>query len=53
MSKIHIKPFFRFCKVKVLEQSVDIVRKIVLIEVEPDKRYNPICHKCGREVKNM
>ena len=51
MSKIQIKPFFKFCKVKVMEQTVDITNKIVKISVKPDDRYRPRCHKCGSSTK--
>lgn len=46
MSKIQIKAFFRFCRVKVTEQRVDISKKVVMIKVEPDKRYKSVCYKC-------
>ncbi len=53
MPKIQIKPLFKFCKVKVLDQSVDLVKKIVWIKMEPDKRYDPVCHRCERKVKEI
>ena len=46
MSRINIKPFFNTCRVKVIEQSVDIDNKIAKITIEPNKRYKPACYKC-------
>ena len=43
MSKIQITPFFKFCRVKVLKQTVDIDNKTVKIKARPDKRYSPVC----------
>lgn len=53
MSKVQVKTFFKFCRVKAMEQTVDIVRKIVTIKAEPDKRHHPVCHKCKRTVKEI
>jgi len=53
MPKIQVKPLFKFCKVKLLEQSIDLVKKIVLIKIEPDKRHDPVCHKCEKKVKEV
>lgn len=39
MSDINIKAFFKFSKVKAINQKVDIQSKTVSIKVEPDKRY--------------
>jgi len=53
MPKIQIKAFFKFCRVKVMEQVVDAANKIVTIGVEPDNRYGPRCHKCGRITRQI
>jgi transposase len=53
MSKIQIKAFFKFCRVKVMEQVVDTFKKIVTIRIQPDKRYNPVCHNCKRGIKEI
>lgn len=53
MSNIQIKAFFKFCRVKVMEQVVDTVKKIVTIQVQPDNRYTPICCNCKRNVKEI
>jgi len=51
MSKIQIKAFFKFCRVKVMEQAVDTIKKIVTIQIQSDKRYTPICCNCKRGIK--
>lgn len=53
MSKIQIKAFFKFCRVKIMEQVVDTLKKVVTIRVQPDERYNPVCHNCKRSVKEI
>ncbi len=53
MPKIQVKPFFKFYKVKVLEQFVDLTANKVMIKVEPDKRYYPVCYKCGKKIKEI
>lgn len=53
MSKIQISPFFRFCRVKVMKQQVDIAQKQVYIEVAPDERYLPVCSSCQAQVRQV
>lgn len=53
MSKIQIKAFFKFCRVKIMEQVADILNKMVTIKVQPDDRYHPICHGCKQSVKEI
>ena len=53
MPKIQVTPFFTLCRVKVVNQKVDTSRKIVTIEVTPNRRYVPVCHKCHSKVKRI
>ena len=53
MSKIQIKAFFKFCRVKVMEQVVDTIKKIVTIRIQPDKIYTPVCYNCKRSIKEI
>ena len=53
MSKINIKPFFKFCRVRVTKQFFDIENKKVHITVVPSKRYKPVCHKCKSQAKTV
>lgn len=53
MPNIQVKPFFKFCRVTVLEQTVDKDIKTVKIKVKPDDRYTPVCHVCKTGTKNI
>ena len=53
MSKIQIKAFFKFCRVKVTEQVADLMNKMVTVQVQPDNRYDPICHGCKQSIKDI
>ena len=53
MSQIQLKPFFDFCRVKVVKQSFDQEKKMVNLVIHPDKRYEPICHHCQHQVKEV
>jgi hypothetical protein len=48
MSKIQIKAFFKFCRVKIVEQVADVLNKVVTIKVKPEERYHPVCHRCKK-----
>jgi transposase len=48
-----VTPFFTLCRVKVVKQKVGTSRKIVTIEVTPNKHYVPVCHKCHSKVKRI
>lgn len=53
MSKIQLKAFFPFCRVKIMEQVVDTVKKLVKIHIQPNKRYHPVCHNCKRSTNEI
>jgi transposase len=53
MSKIQIKAFFKFCRVKIVEQVADVLNKVVTIKMKPDERYHPVCHRCKKSVKEI
>jgi len=48
MSRVSIAAYFPFCGVKVVGQSVPDNARSALIHLEPDLRYRPVCHVCGR-----
>lgn len=48
MSRLSIAAYFPFCRVKVVGQSVRDNARSALIHLEPDLRYRPVCHACGR-----
>ncbi len=55
MSEIQVKPFFKFCRVTVLRQTVteDKDIKTVKIRVRPDERYIPVCYRCKKGTKRI
>lgn len=53
MSKIDLKAFFKFCKVNVMEQAVNIKCRVVSLKVKPDERYTPVCHNCKRRSNSI
>ena len=53
MSKINVKTFFRLCKVKVVGQAMDTTKNLVKIKARPDRRYFPVCYRCGNKVKKI
>jgi len=53
MSKIQIKAFFKFCRVKIVEQVADVLNKVVTIKMKPDERYYPVCHRCKKSVHEI
>ena len=53
MSKINVKTFFRLCKVKVVGQAMDTTKNLVKIEARPDRRYFPVCHRCGNKEDSL
>ena len=53
MSKINIKPFFRFSQVRIVNQRVLDDLSMVWIKAVPDKRYIPICSECGTKSRSI
>jgi transposase len=48
MSVMSIAPYFPFSRVKLKRQTVAKEGDIAWLEAEPDERYRPICHVCGK-----
>lgn len=60
MSSVSIAAYFPFCRARISSQSVDAEAKLAIIDVVPDRRFRPICHRCGstgrvhqREVRSI
>jgi transposase len=47
MSTMSIAPYFPFPRVRIVEQWVGLEAEQAFIEVVPDKRFRPLCHRCG------
>lgn len=48
MSGLSIAKYFPFSRVKVVKQNVHDEAKSAMIYFEPDMRFHPLCHACGR-----
>lgn len=53
MSRLSIIPYFSFTRVKITDQVLLRDSTSVLIQVEPDLRYHPRCHRCFREARTV
>jgi transposase len=49
MSLLTITPYFPFRRTKVIKQTVSPNASEAHIHMEPDKRFQPICHFCGQK----
>jgi hypothetical protein len=49
MSVPTIAPYFLFRRIKIISQTVLAGASDSRIEVQPSKRYRPICHGCGQK----
>lgn len=48
MSSLSIAAYFPFRRVRIFGQSVAAEADWAMIDMVPDKRYQPVCHACGR-----
>jgi len=53
MSQINLNPFFDFCRVKVVNQTLDQEKQLVTITLHPDERYDPVCSHCQQKVQEV
>jgi len=54
MSGLSIAKYFPFTRVKIIKQNVHHKQaSSALIYIQPDMRYNPLCHKCGSEAATI
>lgn len=49
MSGATIAPYFPFRRIKIQGQSVASQTNRARIQMEPDKRFAPVCHHCGKK----
>ncbi|MEE4606197.1 MAG: helix-turn-helix domain-containing protein [Desulfobacteraceae bacterium] len=47
MSDLPIAPYFPFRRIKIVDQCVDSDAAKASIEIVPNKRFKPVCHRCG------
>lgn len=53
MSDISIAPYFPFRRIKIVDQTVTPEATAAHIHVQPDKRFQPICHGCGQRASGV
>ena len=53
MPNVNVNPFFSFSRVKITKQYVDKEQNVVYIYVELDRRYIPVCHRCGTKARGI
>jgi transposase len=53
MSDISIAPYFPFRRIKIVNQTVTPEATAAYIHVQPDKRFQPICHGCGKRASGV
>ena len=53
MSVATIAPYFPFRRIKITNQSVTSEASIAHIQIQPDGRFAPVCHGCGRRATGV
>ena len=53
MSKLSIASYFPFRRIKIIKQTVTPEATGTYIQVQPDKRFQPICHGCGQRASGV
>ena len=53
MSAISIAPYFPFRRIKIVNQTVTPEATAAHIHLQPDKRFQPICHGCGKRASGV
>jgi len=48
MSAPSIAPYFPFRRIKIINQCVNAEATVSHIQLQPDQRFQPICHGCGK-----
>ena len=52
-TRIKVNAFFPFCRVKITDQRVNNQLDQVLIKIEPNQRYLPVCSCCQKKVHSI
>ena len=53
MSELSIASYFPFRRIKIVKQTVTPEATGTYIQVQPDKRFQPICHGCGQRASGV
>ena len=47
MSTLSIAAYFPWSRVNVTAQRISADDEVALIDIRPDRRFTPLCHRCG------
>lgn len=53
MSGLSIAPYFPFRRIKIVHQQVTADVSEAHINVEPNRRFRPLCHRCGQKASGV
>lgn len=53
MSGLSIAPYFPFRRIKIVHQEVAADGNEAHIQIEPDRRYRPLCQRCGQRASGV
>jgi transposase len=53
MSELSIAAYFPFRRIKILQQKVTAEATEAQIHAEPDERFQPVCHGCGKRASGV
>ena len=53
MSGFSVAAYFPFRRVKISHQSVEAEATHAHIQMDPDKRFQPVCHRCGNKASGV
>ena len=53
MSGLSIAPYFPFRRIKIVHQQVTADVSEAHINVEPNRRFRPLCHRCGHKASGV
>lgn len=53
MSVLSIAAYFPFRRIKIVNQTVSPHATETHIKAQPDKRFQPVCHECGRKASGI
>jgi transposase len=53
MSVLSIAAYFPFRRIKIVNQTVNPEVAETHIQAQPDKRFQPVCHECGRKASGV
>ncbi|MFO7959036.1 MAG: helix-turn-helix domain-containing protein [Candidatus Brocadiia bacterium] len=53
MPAVSITPYFPWCRVVVANQNVSAEADLAVVDLRPDRRFTPLCHRCWAEAARI